>query len=245
MSNSLIHALQKVIWIVTGLFVAGCSAIASLGVIPGREAPTAVADAFTLPATPHVTLAWDDPDNMSQEVGGYYVYYWQPEWATPRRVDVGKQTTHTLTGLEAGQTYTFAVTVYGSGKSESPYSRVVSQRVPTEKAPTLPKLTVEAPGVLANDAVRDGATLQAMLVSGTTHGTVVLRKDGGFIYMPKNNFSGSDSFTYRATDGTLTSQVVTVTITVKPAVLSRFPSSSHPGEERATSLSHRSRANFE
>jgi hypothetical protein len=73
-----------------------------------------------------VTLAWDDPHNNPVEVGGYNLYYWQYDWDVPARVDVGKQTTYTLTNLEAGQTYYMAVTAHdGNGGGESAYSNVV------------------------------------------------------------------------------------------------------------------------
>src|SRR5262249_52852267 len=41
-----------------------------------------------------------------------------------------------------------------------------------------------------------------------------LNSDGSFSYTPAANFNGSDSFTYRASDGTLTSQPATVTLTI-------------------------------
>jgi VCBS repeat-containing protein len=75
-------------------------------------------------------------------------------------------------------------------------------------------LTVNAPGVLGNDNDPDGNTLSAVLGSGPSHGTLTLNPNGSFTYTPTANFNGSDSFTYRASDGTLTSNLVTVTITV-------------------------------
>jgi hypothetical protein len=77
--------------------------------------------------------------------------------------------------------------------------------------------------VLANDGARKGEVLKAMLVTRPTHGTVALREDGGFSYTPDPHFVGRDHFTYQATDGTLTSNVATVTITVKPAAVSQIP----------------------
>ena len=32
-----------------------------------------------------VVLAWDDPNNNSVEVGGYNLYYWQPDWDMPAK----------------------------------------------------------------------------------------------------------------------------------------------------------------
>jgi VCBS repeat-containing protein len=59
--------------------------------------------------------------------------------------------------------------------------------------------------------------LSAVLVSEPSHGTLALNADGSFTYGPAANFTGSDSFTYRASDGSLVSNPVTVTITVTAA----------------------------
>ena len=75
-------------------------------------------------------------------------------------------------------------------------------------------LTVGAPGVLANDSDPDGNSLSAVLGSGPGHGTLTLNANGSFIYSPAANYNGNDSFTYRASDGTLTSNLTTVTLTV-------------------------------
>jgi VCBS repeat-containing protein len=74
-------------------------------------------------------------------------------------------------------------------------------------------LAVPPSGVLANDHDSDGDSLSAQLVSGPTNGTLVLNANGGFTYTPTAGFTGTDSFTYRASDGALQSSA-TVTITV-------------------------------
>src|SRR5207249_10650970 len=61
-------------------------------------------------------------------------------------------------------------------------------------------LTVNAPGVLANDTDVDGNTLTAIRVSGPSHGTLALNADGSFSYTPAANYNGPDSFTYRIND---------------------------------------------
>jgi VCBS repeat-containing protein len=77
-------------------------------------------------------------------------------------------------------------------------------------------LTVVAPGVLSNDTDADPAdTLEAVLVSGPTNGTLTLDENGSFTYEPDDDYNGEDSFTYKANDGTLQSNEATVTITVK------------------------------
>ena len=77
-------------------------------------------------------------------------------------------------------------------------------------------LTVPAPGVLANDTDVDSIVLTTVLVSGPGHGTLTLSPDGSFIYTPALDYHGSDSFTYRASDGSATSTAATVAITVLP-----------------------------
>src|SRR5439155_529527 len=75
-------------------------------------------------------------------------------------------------------------------------------------------LTVGAPGVLAGASDVDGDALSAILVSGPSHGTLTLNPNGGFSYAPASNFHGSDSFTFKANDGSADSNVATVTINV-------------------------------
>jgi VCBS repeat-containing protein len=77
-------------------------------------------------------------------------------------------------------------------------------------------LTVGAPGVLTNDTDVEATPLTAALVVGPAHGTLALNADGSFTYTPAPNFSGSDSFTYQASDGSLSSGVATVDLTVRP-----------------------------
>ena len=69
-------------------------------------------------------------------------------------------------------------------------------------------------GVLANDTDAERDPLSANLVSGPAHGTLVFNSDGTFQYTPSQGFYGSDSFTYRASDGLGNSNVATVNLTV-------------------------------
>lgn len=79
-------------------------------------------------------------------------------------------------------------------------------------------LTVSAAnGVLANDTDAEGDTLTAMKVSDPANGTLMLDSEGSFTYTPNANFSGTDTFTYKANDGTADSNVATVTLTVNAA----------------------------
>lgn len=77
-------------------------------------------------------------------------------------------------------------------------------------------LSISAPGVLGNDSDADSDPLSAQLVTNVSNGALTLNTDGSFTYQPDPNFSGSDTFTYRASDGTALSNIATVTITVHP-----------------------------
>ncbi|WP_048752739.1 cadherin-like domain-containing protein, partial [Crocosphaera watsonii] len=77
-------------------------------------------------------------------------------------------------------------------------------------------LTIAADGVLGNDTDIDGDALTSVLVTGVSNGSLTLNTDGSFEYTPDADFSGIDTFTYRANDGELNSNIATVTITVDP-----------------------------
>jgi hypothetical protein len=70
-------------------------------------------------------------------------------------------------------------------------------------------------GVLVNDSDPDGDPLQAALVTTVSQGMLTFNLDGSFFYQPLAGFSGMDSFTYRAGDGVLTSDIATVRLAVR------------------------------
>ncbi|MFJ8265760.1 Ig-like domain-containing protein [Peribacillus asahii] len=70
-------------------------------------------------------------------------------------------------------------------------------------------------GVLKNDTDMENDTLKAVLIQTTQHGSLTLEEDGSFTYVSDSNYHGTDTFTYKAVDGSLESEPVTVTINVK------------------------------
>ncbi len=123
---------------------------------------------------------------------------------------------------DAFYTY-FAVATYADGIQSDPSNLVTIRAVndpPVADDDTYPatedtRLDVPAPGVLANDADPDSPiTLTAELVTAPAHGTLALATDGSFAYTPAADYFGTDSFTYRAVSGAVTTNVATVTITV-------------------------------
>ncbi len=84
------------------------------------------------------------------------------------------------------------------------------------------QLNVAAPGVLENDSDVDHDPLTAALVTDASHGALTLNPDGSFTYVPDAGFTGDDTFTYVANDGSDDSNTATVTITVE-LVCPTFP----------------------
>jgi VCBS repeat-containing protein len=112
------------------------------------------------------------------------------------------------TNLSAIQTTTINITAVNDGPVASGDSYSTNEDT---------TLTVSAAGgVLTNDTDVDGPSLSAILVNGPAHGSLALNADGSFIYTPTANYNGSDSFTYRANDGSLVSNIAAVNITVVP-----------------------------
>ena len=68
--------------------------------------------------------------------------------------------------------------------------------------------------VLSNDNDNDGDPLTTTLVSGPAHGNLAFNEDGSFSYTPEPNFNGEDGFSYIAADGSVTSSVASVTISI-------------------------------
>lgn len=73
--------------------------------------------------------------------------------------------------------------------------------------------------VLANDTDPEGAPLSIASVTQPANGTAVANANSTITYTPNTGFSGSDTFTYIASDGVNESNAATVTITVRPAVV--------------------------
>ena len=111
------------------------------------------------------------------------------------------------------------------GVADSAFTTVTITVTPVNDAPTATNdayfttvntaLSVAGNGVLSNDTDPEGNSVTAAPVTGPSHGTLTLNANGSFTYTPTANYVGSDSFTYRASDGTATSTLATVSLTVK------------------------------
>ena len=195
-----------------------------------NRAPAGSADAYSTPegtplsvAAPGVLANDTDADSDPLTATGAT----QPANGTVTVAADGGFTYTPAAGFAGTDTFTYRA---NDGKTTSAATTVtitVERAVPGNRAPTAGAdayeavagqvLTVPAPGVLMNDADADGEALTATDLTQPTRGTVVLARDGSFTYTPNAGFTGTDSFTYRASDGKATSAPATVTITVKPA----------------------------
>jgi VCBS repeat-containing protein len=189
-----------------------------------NQAPVAAGDAFstaedtvlTVPA-PGVLGNDTDPDGnpltaavvtgpghgtLSLNANGTFTY-------TPA-ADFAGSDTFTYRASDGTLTSNVAtVTITVTATNDAPTAAADIYDTPEDTA-----LTIAAPGVLGNDSDPDSSTLTAAVVTGPGHGTLTLNANGAFTYTPAANFNGTDTFTYRASDGSLTSDPATVTITV-------------------------------
>jgi len=77
-------------------------------------------------------------------------------------------------------------------------------------------LVIDPAGLLANDSDVDNVALTIVVVAPPSHGTLALQQNGTYVYSPAPDYNGSDSFTYRVSDGSLLSNVVAVNIRIVP-----------------------------
>lgn len=204
------------------------TATVTINVVPANQAPVAHGDAYTVNEDTRLTVAAPgvlandtDPEgdllraylvsgpshgNLSLAPDGSFVYdpapdYYGPDSFTYRCSD----------GLSYSNTATVSITV--NPVNDPPQAATDYYYVDEDNL-----LVVGAPGVLANDADKEGQSLTAVLVSTTSSGSLSLNADGSFSYQPNAGFSGMDWFTYRASDGLSQSNLATVYISVADMV---------------------------
>lgn len=71
-----------------------------------------------------VTLAWDP--NTEPDIAGYRMYYGTESGVYTQIINVGNVTNYTVTNLNVGPIYYFAVTCYNTSGLESEFSNEVS-----------------------------------------------------------------------------------------------------------------------
>ena len=109
-------------------------------------------------------------------------------------------------GIDNSNTATVSINVTDQAPVANDETFGVPAHGPITIAPAL--------GVLAYDTDADGDALTASLVSNPSNGAVNFNSDGSFTYTPNARFTGTDSFTYQASDGILASNAATITLNV-------------------------------
>ena len=166
----------------------------------------------------NVALAWNR--NTETNLAGYRLHYGTTSGSYSASLPVSASVTNaTVTNLLGGQTYYFAVTASNTAGLQSANSSEVSYTVPasntaplaTGQSVTTAEDTARAITLAGSDP--DGNPLTYTVVTSPSHGAL-----SGTVpnvtFTPAANYTGSDSFTFRANDGLMNSATATVLITV-------------------------------
>lgn len=116
--------------------------------------------------------------------------------------------------------------ITAAGILAHPHSDGMPARFDNFAISTLATPPAENSGVLDNDRDPnpDAAPLTAQLVDAPANGTIVFNLDGSFVYTPSTDFRGTDSFTYRADNGSISSNIAMAMIEVVGEVVVPPPS---------------------
>jgi gliding motility-associated-like protein len=184
----------------------------SITVNPVNHAPVANAQSVTTPESTAaiITLTATDVDGDALT----YSIVGQPTNGTV--VLVGAVATYTPTGYFFGQdNFTFKA---NDGTVDSNIATVSITVTPVNHAPVANDQSVTTPentplpiSVTATDV--DGNALTYTIVASPSHGTLSGTAPN-VTYVPTTNYFGSDSFTFKANDGTVDSNIGTISITV-------------------------------
>ena len=173
--------------------------------------------AVTIDGDTAVIGAYGDADNGAYSGSAYVFTRSGTVWTEQAKLtapDAGVNDAFGYTAAISGDTAVLGM--YGDDDNGSTAGAAYLMGMPYTTAEDTP-LSVSAPGVLKNDTDADGDDLAAVLVADALNGTVALAPDGSFTYTPDADFFGEDTFTYTSSDGTLSSEPATVTVTVTPA----------------------------
>ncbi len=114
-----------------------------------------------------VTLTWDT--SAADDIAGYKIYYGNSSMNYNSIVDVGNQTSYTISDLVNGNTYYIAVTAYDVNGNESGFSREINDVASTSDS---------NPSILPfidNQEVPQTMKLQSDLVYTTKHSRFIHR----------------------------------------------------------------------
>ncbi len=169
-----------------------------------------------------LTLGWNAVSYS--QLSGYCLSYGTKSGSYTTNITLASNaTSYTVTGLADSTTYYLAVKACSTA-GDSSYSNQVSANTPTPVVNHAPVVTAGSLSTKVNTAAtgtmqgsdQDGNTLTFSVVTAPAHGSVSVTNasTGAFRYTPTSNYSGSDSFTFRASDGQAQSNTATESITI-------------------------------
>ncbi|MFP7753692.1 Ig-like domain-containing protein [Thermodesulfobacteriota bacterium B35] len=192
------------------------------------EISTTVPETTPPPSSGQAEFSW--LPNTEPNLAGYRIHYGTASRAYTTTVDVGLpqpvdgRIHATVTGLIPGETYFFAATAYDASGGESDYSTEVSYTVPPASA--TPPVAADGSASGPEDSAitgqlevsnSSGLPLQYAVQTGPASGTLSIEDaTGRFTYTPLPDFSGSDSFTFTASNSNGESNPASIAITVTP-----------------------------
>ncbi|WP_372490092.1 Ig-like domain-containing protein [Chitinophaga sedimenti] len=88
-----------------------------------------------------------------------------------------------------------------TGVVRFPISAVNDRPIAVRDTVTVNEDTPTPGNVLSNDVDPDGDALEASMITGPIHGTIIFRPNGDFEYTPAADYNGLDSITYQICDG--------------------------------------------
>jgi len=127
-----------------------------------------------------VTLAWDA--NSESDLAGYVLYYGTISGNYTHNIDVGNITQHTVSNLQEGVTYYFAVTAYNLDDYESNYSEelpyTIGNSIYTISASAASNGSISPAGTLT---VNKGASRSFTIIANQNYQVLDVRVDGSSV----------------------------------------------------------------
>lgn len=167
-----------------------------------------------------VNLAWNA--NPETNITGYRVSYGTASGVYPNVVSVGTTPTTSISGLNEGTVYYFAVSAINQAGQQSPLSSQISYQIPvttpTNQAPVATPASVSTNedaslAIVLKGTDPENSLLTYSVVTSPTKGTLSGTAPN-LTYSPSADYNGNDSFTFRVNDGSLNSSAATISITV-------------------------------
>ena len=190
--------------------------LVTITVIPVNDAPIAEAGNNTGAAegtTVTLTGTGSDID------GNTLTYAWSQIQGTDVTLSNPNTATVTFTAPDVTSTETlvFQLLVSDGNLNDTDTVSVTVSSVPTiqDDTATVPEDGTIAINVLNNDSDTDGDTITVTAITQPSNGVTVLNANYTVQYTPVQDYAGTDSFTYTATDGASFSNA-TVTVTITP-----------------------------